>query len=77
MLNRRLEEHQEAIEDRIEEINSALRDIDYGDDTYVQLRLVTRQVQDVADSAAHYGAVLSMDRPAPEERMRIFERVRR
>jgi uncharacterized protein YPO0396 len=77
MLNRRLEEHQEAIEDRIEEINSALRNIDYGDDTYVQLRLVTRQVQDVADfRRALRGCFEHGIAPAPEERMRIFERVR-
>lgn len=77
MLNRRLEEHQEGIEGRIEEINQALRAIDYGDDTYVQLRLVSRPGQDVAafrralrDCFEHGIA------PAPEERLRIFERVR-
>jgi uncharacterized protein YPO0396 len=77
MLNRRLEEHQEAIEERIEEINQALQDIDYGDDTYVQLRLVSRSRQDVGDfrralrSCFEHGIA-----PAPEERLRIFERVR-
>jgi uncharacterized protein YPO0396 len=49
MLNRRLEEHQEAIEGRIEEINQALREVDFGDDTYVQLRLASRPGQDVAN----------------------------
>jgi uncharacterized protein YPO0396 len=77
MLNRRLEEHQEGIQSRIEEINQALRDIEYGEDTYVQLRLVGRPSQDVAafrralrDCFEHGIA------PAPEERLRIFERVR-
>jgi uncharacterized protein YPO0396 len=77
MLNRRLEEHQEAIEERIEEINRALQEIDYGDDTCVQLRLVSRSRQDVGDfrralrSCFEYGIA-----PAPEERLRIFDRVR-
>jgi uncharacterized protein YPO0396 len=77
MLNRRLDEHQEGIEGRIEEINQALRDIEYDDGTYVQLRLVNRQGHDVAafrralrDCFEHGIA------PAPEERLRIFERVR-
>jgi uncharacterized protein YPO0396 len=77
MLNRRLEEHQEAIEGRIEEINEALRGIDYADDTYVQLRLVSRPGQEVAEfrrslrDCFEHGIA-----PAPDERMRIFERVR-
>jgi uncharacterized protein YPO0396 len=77
MLNRRLEEHQEAIEGRIAEINSALQGIDYADDTYVQLRLVSRLGQDVAEfrrrlrSCFEHGIA-----PAPEERAQIFERVR-
>jgi uncharacterized protein YPO0396 len=77
MLNRRLDEHQEAIEGRIEEINQALREISYGDDTYVQLRLARKPSQDVEalrrklrDCFEHGIA------PAPEERLRIFERVR-
>jgi uncharacterized protein YPO0396 len=77
MLNRRLEEHQEAIEDRIEEINQALHDIDYGDATYVQLRLVSRQGQDVMDfRRALRGCFEHGIDPAPEERLQIFERVR-
>lgn len=77
MLNRRLEEHQETIEERIEEINQALQEIDYGDDSYVQLRLVSRSRQDVGDfrralrSCFEHGIA-----PAPEERLQIFERVR-
>jgi uncharacterized protein YPO0396 len=77
MLNRRLEEHQEAIEGRIEEINQALHDIDYGDATYVQLRLLSRQGQDVADfRRALRGCFEHGIDPAPEERLLIFERVR-
>lgn len=77
MLNRRLEEHQEAIEGRIEEINEALRGIDYADDTYVQLRLVNRPGHEVAEfrrslrDCFEHGIA-----PAPDERLRIFERVR-
>jgi uncharacterized protein YPO0396 len=77
MLNRRLEEHQEGIEGRIEEINEALRGIDYADDTYVQLRLVSRPGHEVAEfrrslrDCFEHGIA-----PAPDERLRIFERVR-
>jgi len=77
MLNRRLEEHEEAIEGRIEEINGALHGIDYADDTYVQLRLVSRLGHDAADfrrklrDCFEHGIA-----PAPDERLRIFERVR-
>ena len=77
MLNRRLDEHHEAIEGRIEEINQALRDIDYGDETYVRLRLVNRQGQDVMDFRRALRAVFEHGiAPAAEERLRIFERVR-
>ncbi len=77
MLNRRLEEHQEAIEGRIEEINEALRGIDYADDTYVQLRLVSRMSQDAADFRRSLrGCFEHGIAPAPDERVRIFGRVR-
>jgi uncharacterized protein YPO0396 len=78
MLNRRLEEHQEAIEDRIAEINQALRNIKYRDDTYVQLRLVNRNDHSVAEfrrglkDCFEYGIA-----PLPGERLLIFDRVRR
>jgi uncharacterized protein YPO0396 len=78
MLNRRLDEHQEAIDDRIAEINQALRDIKYRDDTYVQLRLVNRSDQSVAEfrrglkDCFEYGIA-----PLPAERLLIFERVRK
>lgn len=77
MLNRRLEEHQEAIEGRIDEINQALSGIDYADDTYVQLRLVSRLGQDAADFRRSLrGCFEHGIAPAPDERLRIFERVR-
>jgi uncharacterized protein YPO0396 len=77
MLNRRLDEHQEAIEGRIEEINQALRDIEYGDETYVRLHLVSRQGQDVTEfRRALRGCFEFGIAPAAEERLRVFERVR-
>lgn len=77
MLNGRLEEHEEAIKERIEEINQALREIDYGDDTYVQLHLIPRQGQDVMDfRRALRGCFEHGIAPAAEERLEIFKRVR-
>jgi len=77
MLNRRLDEHREMIEARIDETNDALRRIDYADDTYVQLRLVSRPSQEASEfrrklrDCFEHGIA-----PAPEERLRIFDRVR-
>lgn len=77
MLNRRLEEHQETIESRVEEVNEALRSIEYSEDTYVQLHLVSRPNVQVSEfkrslrECFEYGIA-----PAPEERLRIFGRVR-
>lgn len=77
MLNRRLEEHQEGIEARVEEINTALGAIGYSEDTYVQLHLVSRPGSQITEfkralrECFEYGIA-----PAPSERMRIFERVR-
>ncbi len=77
MLNRRLDEHQETIEGRIEEINEALRGINYADDSYVQLRLLSRQGHDVTEfRRALRGCFEHGIAPAPEERLQIFERVR-
>lgn len=77
MLNRRLDEHQEAIEGRIAEINKALQSIDYADDTYVQLRLVNRPGQDVTEFRRGLRACFEHGiAPAPEDRAQIFERVR-
>ena len=77
MLNSRLDEHTQAIESRVEEVNQALRAIEYRENTYVQLRLVNRPNVQVSDfrrslkECFEYGFA-----PAPEERLRIFERVR-
>ena len=77
MLNRRLEEHQEAIDERIDETNTALRGIDYSEDTYVQLRLVNRPAHEVAEFRRSLrGCFEHGISPAPEERLQIFERVR-
>ena len=77
MLNRRLEEHQETIEERINEINTALRGIDYSEDTYVQLRLLNRSGHEVAEFRRSLrGCFEHGISPAPEERLQIFERVR-
>jgi len=78
MLSRRLDEHQEAIEERIAEINGALRRIDYADDTYVQLRLVNRPSPEVAEFRRGLRACFEHGiAPGPDERLVIFERVRR
>lgn len=77
MLNRRLDEHVEAIETRIGETNEALCRIEYADDTYVQLRLNVRPSQEATEfrrrlrDCFEYGIA-----PAPEERLVIFDRVR-
>jgi uncharacterized protein YPO0396 len=77
MLNRRLDDHREAIERRIDETNEALRRIDYADETYVQLSLQPRLSQEVMDfrrklrDCFQHGIT-----PAADERLRIFERVR-
>ncbi len=77
MLNQRLEEHRDAIEERINEINGALLSIDYADNTYVQLRLTNTGGNEVAEfrrrlrSCFEHGLA-----PAPGERMQVFERVR-
>jgi uncharacterized protein YPO0396 len=77
MLNRRLEEHMEVIDTRIQEINRALQEIDYAEGTYVQLRLANHQVAAVAEfrralrGCFEYGIA-----PGPEERLQVFSRVR-
>jgi uncharacterized protein YPO0396 len=77
MLNRRLDEHVEAIETRIDETNDALRRIDYGDDTYVQLRLNARPSQEATEFRRNLRDCFEHGiAPAPEERMTIFSRVR-
>jgi len=77
MLERRLADHQEALDERIAEINQALRGIDYSDTTYVELRLTQRPHAEVADFRRALKACFEHGiAPAPEERLRIFERVR-
>lgn len=77
MLNRRLDEHLEAIEARIDETNEALRRIDYADDTYVQLRLVSRPSHEATEFRRRLRDCFEHGiAPAPEERLQIFDRVR-
>ncbi len=77
MLNSRLDEHGQAIESRVEEVNQALRTIEYSENTYVQLHLVNRPNAQVSEfkrslkECFEYGIA-----PAPEERLRVFARVR-
>lgn len=77
MLNSRLDEHGQAIESRVEEVNQALRAIEYSENTYVQLHLVNRPNVQVSEfrrslrECFEYGIA-----PAPEERLRVFARVR-
>ncbi len=77
MLSRRLEEHSEAILGRIEEINQALREIEYGDETYVELRLVNRPGHDVEEFRSSLRKCFEHGiAPRAEERLEIFQRVR-
>jgi len=77
MLQHRLDQHQEDIDERIREINEALRAIDYTDDTYVELRLVPKPSTDVAEfkralkECFEHGIT-----PSPEDHLLIFQRVR-
>ena len=77
MLNRRLDEHIEAIETRIGETNEALRRIEYDDDTYVQLRVNPRPSQEATEFRRNLRDCFEHGiAPAPEERLVIFARVR-
>jgi len=77
MLNRRLDDHREAIERRIEETNDALRRIDYADDTYVQVCLQNRPTQDATEFRRQLRDCFEHGiTPGPEDRLQIFERVR-
>lgn len=77
MLQRRLDDHREAIEKRIDETNDALRRIDYSDDTYVQLSLQPRPTQEAMEFRRKLRECFQHGiTPAPDERLRIFERVR-
>jgi uncharacterized protein YPO0396 len=77
MLNSRLDEHAEAIESRVDEVNQALRSIQYSENTYVQLHLVNRPNVQVSEFRRSLKECFEHGiAPAPEERLRIFERVR-
>jgi uncharacterized protein YPO0396 len=77
MLNSRLEEHAQAIESRVEEVNQALRVIEYRENTYVQLHLVNRPNSQVSDFRRSLRECFEHGiAPAAEERLRIFSRVR-
>jgi uncharacterized protein YPO0396 len=77
MLNSRLEEHAQAIELRVEEVNEALSTIDYRENTYVQLHLVNRPNVQMSDFRRSLRECFEHGvSPAPEERLRIFARVR-
>jgi len=77
MLQHRLDQHQEDIDERIGEINEALRAINYTDDTYVELRLVPKASAEVTEfkralkECFEHGIT-----PSPEEHLLIFQRVR-
>ncbi|MCL2659471.1 MAG: AAA family ATPase [Acidobacteriaceae bacterium] len=77
MLDSRLREHDDAIKSRVEEINQALRTIAYHENTYVQLHLANRPNLQIGEFRRSLKECYEhgID-PAPEERLRIFERVR-
>ena len=77
MLNSRLDEHAQAIESRVEEVNQALHTIEYSENTYVQLHLVNRPNVQVGEFRRSLKECFEHGiAPAPEERLRIFARVR-
>ena len=77
MLQHRLDQHQEDIDERIREINDALRCIEYTDDTYVELRLVPRPTAEISEfkralkECFEHGIT-----PEPEDHLLTFQRVR-
>ncbi len=77
MLQHRLDEHQEDIDERIREINEALRGIEYTDETYVELRLVSKPSAEVGEfkrglkECFEHGIT-----PSADEYLLIFQRVR-
>ncbi|MDB4913702.1 MAG: hypothetical protein JWM95_1346 [Gemmatimonadetes bacterium] len=77
MLHRRLEEHQEAIEGRLAEINDALREIEYTGASYVQLRLMNLHGTDIGEFRRALRACFEHGIAASTaERLQIFERIR-
>ena len=77
MLNSRLDEHAQAIESRVEEVNQALCTIDYSESTYVQLHLTNRPNVQISEFKRSLRECFEHGiSPAPEERLIIFARVR-
>jgi uncharacterized protein YPO0396 len=77
MLNSRLDEHIQAIESRVEEVNEALRTIEYRENTYVQLHLVNRPNVQVSEFRRSLKECFEHGiAPDPEQRLQIFSRVR-
>ncbi|HEV2133944.1 MAG TPA: SbcC/MukB-like Walker B domain-containing protein [Terracidiphilus sp.] len=77
MLQSRLEQHREAIESRVDEVNQALQSIEYRENTYVQLRLVSQPNIHVNEFRRSLKECFEHGiAPAPEERLRVFARVR-
>jgi len=77
MLRSRLEQHEQAIEARVEEINQALRTIAYSESTYVQLHLARRLAAQVSEFNRSLRECFEHGiHPGPAERMKIFLRVR-
>lgn len=77
MLQHRLDQHQEDIDERIREINEALRAIEYTDDTYVELRLVQRPSAEVAEFKRALRECFERGiTPSAEDHLLIFQRVR-
>ena len=59
------------------EINAALQQISYSEDTYVQLRLAVRPSTEVAEFRRHLRSCFDFAiSPTREEQLQIFERVR-
>lgn len=77
MLQHRLDQHQEDIDERIREINEALRGIEYTEDTFVELRLVQRPAAEISEfkralkECFEHGIT-----PEPEDHSLTFQRVR-
>jgi uncharacterized protein YPO0396 len=77
MLQNRLEEHEGAIEERIQETNEALGRIDYSDDTYVQIRLVPRPTNEIVTFKASLKACFEYGiNPTEAQRITLFNRIR-
>lgn len=77
MLQNRLEEHEVAIDQRIQETNEALRSIEYSDDTFVQVRLVPKPTNEISTFKASLKACFEYGiNPTESQRITLFERIR-